>query len=103
VSVSARAVAAAPARLEAVRFGPDRFELELCDGLGARRVVDVLRRRPALRWWLPAWAPLIRVRVRNGRLRFGLHLAGVLFALEGLLHVLRRTAVSRPQPITRPG
>jgi len=103
MTVSAGVLAARPARLEAVRFGPDRFELELCDELGARRVVDVLRRRPALRGWLPALAPLIRVRVRKGRLRFGLHLPGVLFALEGLLHVLRETSPSRPQPVTRPG
>jgi hypothetical protein len=79
------------ATVVAVVWGPDRLLVSLIDGAGALRDVDLLRGRPWLAALARVLAPVLRVRVAGGRLRWRLRPAGVLFTLDAALQALRRT------------
>ncbi len=86
----------------AVVCNPDRLVLWLTDGAGCRRAVDCLPSRPWLTALLLLLAPLFRLEARAGRLLWGPHPAGVLFALDAFLSLTgrrkpRRNDGARPE------
>jgi hypothetical protein len=76
-------------RVDAADWSPTAFDLSLRSSRGAARIVRLAARLRML-WWMPVLAPLFRLSVSDGRLRWRPHPAGVLLGLDAFWWRLRK-------------